>query len=201
MWFIHGPKHCKENQSLNLKHSCWLPCVKHVDMICGRSMVTTPIRFSKRKSMGGNILGTWATAETVAHTLEILELNKYWQQSHICIKNTYWNEIPEKVGPCVWSGENYFELTYTCISKKKIVYETLRSNHISALVTTLRAIPYAVPFKLHSSQLLQSALNYRERVQRGEYWWEMLLSLCWPLLCCGRNVPRCWGNVKTADEL
>ena len=145
MWFIHGPKHYKENQSLNLKHSCWLPCVKYVDMICGRSMVTTPIRFSKRKSMGGNILGTWATAETVAHTLDILELSKYWQQSHICIKITYWNGILGKVTRVFGPGENYFELTYTCISKKKIAYETLRSNHISVLVTTLRAKAYAVP--------------------------------------------------------
>ena len=32
-------------------------------------METCPIGFSKRKSVGGNILGRWAILETVAHTL------------------------------------------------------------------------------------------------------------------------------------
>ena len=34
-------------------------------------METSPIRFSKRKSVTGNILGRWTIVETVAHTLNI----------------------------------------------------------------------------------------------------------------------------------
>ena len=30
-WLIHGPKRCKENQLLSLKHPCWLSLEKHVN--------------------------------------------------------------------------------------------------------------------------------------------------------------------------
>ena len=34
-------------------------------------MVTCPIRYSKQKSVDGNILGRWISAETVFHTFVI----------------------------------------------------------------------------------------------------------------------------------
>ena len=49
-WFIHGPKHHKENQLLSLKHPCWLSLVYHVSM---RSVIR------KTKSVDKNILGRW----------------------------------------------------------------------------------------------------------------------------------------------
>ena len=36
-----------------------------------KANVTSPIRFSKRKSVGGNIIGRWIIVETVAHALDI----------------------------------------------------------------------------------------------------------------------------------
>ena len=49
-----------------------------------KSMVTSPIRFSKRKSMGGNNLGRWATVETGAHTLDIsYQVNI--DNIHVCV--------------------------------------------------------------------------------------------------------------------
>ena len=48
-WFIHGPKHRKENQLLSLKHPCWLSIVWHVNL---RSMATGSVRYSKNEVRG-----------------------------------------------------------------------------------------------------------------------------------------------------
>ena len=39
-WFIHGPKHHKENQLLSLKHHCWLSLALNVPGDCGSSRPT-----------------------------------------------------------------------------------------------------------------------------------------------------------------
>ena len=56
------------NTAMRIICSCWLSWVECINLIHRRSMVTSPIRFSKRKSVERNILVGTKNAETVAHT-------------------------------------------------------------------------------------------------------------------------------------
>ena len=65
-WFVHCPKHHKENQLLSLEHPCRLS-LDYVNLIQRRSMVTCSIRFSKRKPVGKNMSGKRTNADTISH--------------------------------------------------------------------------------------------------------------------------------------
>ena len=50
--------------------------------------ITSPIRVSKRKSVGGNILGRWTVVETFAHALDISSL-RYVTSTHFTHCKTF----------------------------------------------------------------------------------------------------------------
>ena len=70
-WFFHDPKHRKDNDLLNQGINLPIIDIFVCKSDANHAHDNFPIRYSKRKSVDGNILGRRINAETVSYTYQV----------------------------------------------------------------------------------------------------------------------------------